>query len=317
MSRHRKVPTLVLGGTGYVAGEVLRLVLGHPQLELAGVMSDSQPGEPVGKAFPHLAAVLGDTTLQVHRRDRAARRDAAAQRRVLGGTAWRQCRADRPPAHEAAEAAGTKPASSTSRPTTATRPAGLRGGLQARARRAGAAVGVHLRRARAPGQAPTRTWRTPAASRPRSLLAVGAAAEAGARTPDAVRLRRHRQHRLGPQARRRHAPSAAPQRPVFLQRARAPAHAPEVTACAAGRQRRRRPTSRSCRTPGPFARGIHVTVQATLAQPADTADAAREAARVLRALAVRARARRAAARQGHRRSNYAHLSAQPTAAPSP
>ncbi len=24
-------------------------------------MSDSQPGEPVGKAFPHLAAVLGDT----------------------------------------------------------------------------------------------------------------------------------------------------------------------------------------------------------------------------------------------------------------
>ena len=54
-----RIPTLVLGGTGYVAGEVVRLVLGHPNLQLAGVMSDSQPGEPVGKSFPHLAAVLG------------------------------------------------------------------------------------------------------------------------------------------------------------------------------------------------------------------------------------------------------------------
>ncbi len=58
---NKKIPVLVLGGTGYVAGEAIRLVLGHPVFELTGVMSDSQPGEPVGKAFPHLAAVLGDT----------------------------------------------------------------------------------------------------------------------------------------------------------------------------------------------------------------------------------------------------------------
>jgi N-acetyl-gamma-glutamyl-phosphate reductase len=56
------VPTIVLGGTGYVAGELLRLIAGHPNLKLAGVMSDSQPGESVGKAFPHLAAVLGSET---------------------------------------------------------------------------------------------------------------------------------------------------------------------------------------------------------------------------------------------------------------
>jgi N-acetyl-gamma-glutamyl-phosphate reductase len=55
------VPAIVLGGTGYVAGELLRLISGHPVFELAAVMSDSQPGELVGKAFPHLAAVLGDT----------------------------------------------------------------------------------------------------------------------------------------------------------------------------------------------------------------------------------------------------------------
>ena len=55
-----RIPTVILGGTGYVAGELLRLVLGHPQLEVAGILSDSQPGEPVAKAFPHLAPVLGD-----------------------------------------------------------------------------------------------------------------------------------------------------------------------------------------------------------------------------------------------------------------
>ena len=48
------VPTFVLGGTGYVAGELLRLLAGHPRLVLAGVLSDSQPGGSVAAAFPHL-----------------------------------------------------------------------------------------------------------------------------------------------------------------------------------------------------------------------------------------------------------------------
>jgi N-acetyl-gamma-glutamyl-phosphate reductase common form len=50
------IPTVVLGGTGYVAGELLRLIAAHPQLQLAAVMSDSQPGEPVSTAFPHLVS---------------------------------------------------------------------------------------------------------------------------------------------------------------------------------------------------------------------------------------------------------------------
>lgn len=49
---------MVLGGTGYVAGELLRLIAGHPHFSLAGVMSDSQPGESVAKAFGHLAPVF-------------------------------------------------------------------------------------------------------------------------------------------------------------------------------------------------------------------------------------------------------------------
>lgn len=55
-----KIPAIVLGGTGYVAGELLRLIAGHPHLQLAGILSDSQPGESVAKAFGHLAAVYPD-----------------------------------------------------------------------------------------------------------------------------------------------------------------------------------------------------------------------------------------------------------------
>jgi N-acetyl-gamma-glutamyl-phosphate reductase common form len=55
-----RVPAIILGGTGYVAGELLRLTLGHPRLTLAAIASDSQPGEPVARAFPHLAAACGD-----------------------------------------------------------------------------------------------------------------------------------------------------------------------------------------------------------------------------------------------------------------
>ncbi|MGH8288539.1 MAG: N-acetyl-gamma-glutamyl-phosphate reductase [Steroidobacteraceae bacterium] len=55
------IPTIVLGGTGYVAGELLRLIAAHPHLELAAVMSESHAGEPVATAFPHLATTFGDT----------------------------------------------------------------------------------------------------------------------------------------------------------------------------------------------------------------------------------------------------------------
>ncbi len=55
-----RIQTVVLGGTGYVAGELLRLIAGHPRFELAAVMSDSQPGESVSKAFPHLVSAYSD-----------------------------------------------------------------------------------------------------------------------------------------------------------------------------------------------------------------------------------------------------------------
>ncbi len=65
-----------------------------------------------------------------------------------------------------------------------------------------------------------------------------AAAEARAGVTDAVRQRRHRQHRFGAQAGRGHASSAAAQRPVRLQRAGASPCARGRGLCAGGIGRR-------------------------------------------------------------------------------
>jgi N-acetyl-gamma-glutamyl-phosphate reductase common form len=53
-----RTPAIVLGGTGYVAGELLRLLCAHPYFDLAAVASDSQPDEPVAQFFKHLQPVL-------------------------------------------------------------------------------------------------------------------------------------------------------------------------------------------------------------------------------------------------------------------
>jgi N-acetyl-gamma-glutamyl-phosphate reductase len=57
---NKTTPAIVLGGTGYVAGELLRLIAGHPQLSMAAVLSDSQPGAPVTGAFAHLRSAYPD-----------------------------------------------------------------------------------------------------------------------------------------------------------------------------------------------------------------------------------------------------------------
>ena len=44
----------IVGGSGYVGGELLRLLLRHPQVELTQVTSDSMAGRPVWRAHPNL-----------------------------------------------------------------------------------------------------------------------------------------------------------------------------------------------------------------------------------------------------------------------
>ncbi len=59
-----KIPTFVIGATGYVGAELLRLVAGHPQLQLAAAVSRQQSGESIATTFPHLAPFYPDTCFE-------------------------------------------------------------------------------------------------------------------------------------------------------------------------------------------------------------------------------------------------------------
>ena len=56
------INTVVLGASGYVGGELLRLVAAHPHLELAAAVSESQAGQAIAATFSHLAPAYGETT---------------------------------------------------------------------------------------------------------------------------------------------------------------------------------------------------------------------------------------------------------------
>jgi len=68
------IVAVVLGAGGYVGGELLRLLAGHPRFELAAAVSDSLAGTPVGTAFGHLSRALDGHTF-VGREDWLARID--------------------------------------------------------------------------------------------------------------------------------------------------------------------------------------------------------------------------------------------------
>ncbi len=53
---------VVLGASGYVAGELLRWVAGHPGMRLAGAVSASHAGLPIAESFPNLAASFPEET---------------------------------------------------------------------------------------------------------------------------------------------------------------------------------------------------------------------------------------------------------------
>lgn len=52
---NRSWPVIVLGGTGYVGGEMLRLVAAHPQLRLGAAVSTSRAGGLLAESFAHLS----------------------------------------------------------------------------------------------------------------------------------------------------------------------------------------------------------------------------------------------------------------------
>lgn len=56
------IPAIVLGASGYVGGEILRLIGSHPEFRLAAAVSDSHGGEPIAGVFPNLSGLLSGHT---------------------------------------------------------------------------------------------------------------------------------------------------------------------------------------------------------------------------------------------------------------
>jgi N-acetyl-gamma-glutamyl-phosphate reductase len=60
------INAVVLGATGYVGGELLRLIAGHPRMKLAAAVSTSCEGQPVATTFPHLASACDGVSFRGH-----------------------------------------------------------------------------------------------------------------------------------------------------------------------------------------------------------------------------------------------------------
>jgi len=58
------IRTAILGASGYVGGELLRLLAAHPQFAPAKLFGDSRAGQAVGAVHPHLAAAFPDLPIE-------------------------------------------------------------------------------------------------------------------------------------------------------------------------------------------------------------------------------------------------------------
>lgn len=262
------IPAVVLGGTGYVAGELLRLIAAHPRLTLAAIMSDSQPGEPLAQAFPHLAAAYGDTRFQSQAEVQTLL--AAAPRSAVFCAAPHGASAQLIDSLlTAAASAGTSPRvvdiSADFRFRSAADYEAVYGhphGAPARLKEFTCAVPEHLARLETPHAAHPGCFATatllagvPLLARritSPSLFVTGVTGSTGSgRKPVAGT---HHPLRHGD---------------LYAYNALSHRHAPEIEACArsaSGVEAELAFVPHS----GPFARGIHVTVQAALAKPLDT-----------------------------------------------
>ena len=58
------IRTAILGASGYVGGELLRLLAAHPELRAARLFGDSKAGQTLGAVHPHLAPAYSDATIE-------------------------------------------------------------------------------------------------------------------------------------------------------------------------------------------------------------------------------------------------------------
>ena len=58
------IRTAILGASGYVGGELLRLIAAHPQLVPARLFGGSKTGRPLSAVHPHLAPAYPHALLE-------------------------------------------------------------------------------------------------------------------------------------------------------------------------------------------------------------------------------------------------------------
>ena len=58
------IRTAILGASGYVGGELLRLLAAHPELVATKMFGDSKAGQALGAVHPHLAAAYPDGAIE-------------------------------------------------------------------------------------------------------------------------------------------------------------------------------------------------------------------------------------------------------------
>lgn len=263
------IPTIVLGGTGYVAGELLRLISAHPRLELAGILSDGSPGEPVAAAFPHLASVYAGERFKSQAEIEALlQREAAPALLAAAPHGVSAALIDR--LLSVAEQSGHSPrvvdisadfrfASADAYEAVYRHPHGA----PARIAQFSCAVPEHL---------PTLTTRHVA--HPGCLATATLLAAVPLLALDLVEPQLFVAATTGSTGSGRK-PTASTHHPLrhsdlYAYNALAHRHAPEIAACA---QRASGVAAQVAFVPhsGPFARGIHATIQAVLKRPLDTA----------------------------------------------
>jgi N-acetyl-gamma-glutamyl-phosphate reductase common form len=266
-------PAIVLGGTGYVAGELLRLIAGHPQLEVAAILSDSQAGAPVAGAFAHLRSAYPELKFAdldaIEAVIRGAPRSAlfsAAPHGVAAALIDRLL--------TAAERAGTRmhcvDISADFRYSSAAAYEAVykhAHGAPARIREFTCAVPEHLSKSPTPHVAHPGCFATATLLAIVPLLALGLTDQRLFVTGITGSTGSGRKPIDGTHHPHRHSD-------LYTYGALSHRHVPEIIACAklaTGVEAELNFVAHS----GPFARGIHVTVQASLSRSIDTAQALR------------------------------------------
>jgi len=265
------VPAIILGGTGYVAGELLRLLAGHPRMQVTAILSDSQPGAAVGGAFAHLRDAYPDLKFSaLEEVDAAIRRNpltalfSAAPHGVSAGIVDRLLRA----AGEGGTRVHCVDISADFRYASAGAFESVykhAHGAPARLREFTCAVPEHLPRSPTPHVAHPGCFATATLLASVPLLALGLTDARLFVTGITGSTGSGRKPVEGTHHPLRHSD-------LYSYGALSHRHVPEITACAkqaTGVEAQFNFVPHS----GPFARGIHVTVQASLKKTLSTAQA--------------------------------------------